>query len=276
MFRTAAVLLIVTATSGCRARVQHGLEERDANEIVSALAARGFDAGKVPEKARKPSWAVEVARGQATDAVRVLSELQLPRPARALTRELVTQSALVDSPSAERARQLEGVEGDLEQAFESLDGVASAAVELAVPLAPPRPGQPQPATRASVLLRVRPDAQTRLAEQREALRGLVAGSVEGLRAEEVALFIDVAQVRAPLVVQTIGPPRQLIWGLLSAMLLFAAGFIFLLLRQVFAAAPRQAARAAAPSAAAPARKKSSTPRQPNLPPTFIRAPQRAA
>ena len=93
----------------------------------------------------------------------------------------------------------------------------------------------------------------------------------------MTLFIDVAQVRAPLVVQMTGPSRPLIWSLLSAMLLFAAGFIFLLLRQAFApsspAVPKAPKGAAAP---APARKKSSTPVQPNLPPTFIRSPQRAA
>lgn len=272
----ALCLFLLLAVAGCRARVQHGLDERDANEIVSALASRGFDPQKVPEKGRKPTWAVEVGSGHATEAVRVLTELKLPRPARSLTRELVTQPGLVESPSAERARQLEGVEGDLEQALESLDGVASAAVELAVPLTAPRAGQPQAPARASVLLRVQPDAQKHLVEQREALRGLVAGSVDGLRADDVTLVIDAAQVRAPTLVQTVGPPKALVWALLAAMLAFAGGFIFLLLRQAWVTPAAAAARSRkAPSPVT----REATPRQPAAPvlaPTFVRAPARAA
>lgn len=272
----ALCFLLFLAVTGCRARVQHGLDERDANEIVSALASRGFDPEKIPERGRKPTWAVEVGNGHATEAVRVLTELKLPRPARSLTRELVNQPGLVESPTAERARQLEGVEGDLEQALESLDGVASAAVELAVPLTAARAGQPQPPARAAVLLRVQPDVQKHMVEQRDALRGLVAGAVEGLRAEDVTLVIDAAQVRSPTLVQTVGPPKALVWALLVAMLAFAGGFIFLLLRQAWAvSAAARAPRAKAPTA--PTREKTPQPAAPPaLAPTFVRAQARAA
>jgi type III secretion protein J len=276
MRRLALMLCLLFATAGCRAQVQHGLEEKDANEIVSVLAMRGFDVAKLPEKGRKPTWAIEVNKNQASDATRVLTELKLPRPPRASTRELVSQPGLVETPTAERARQLEGVEGDLELALESLDGVASAAVELAVPLAPPRAGQAPAPTRASVLLRVQPDAQVRLTEQRDALRGLVAGAVEGLKIDDVTLFIDSTVPHSPTLVQTIGPPRSLVWALLVAMLLFAGGFIYLLLRQAFgpSAATAKAKKAAKSSNAA-----EPTPPQvpaPILSRTFIRAPQRAA
>ena len=267
-------LLLLTAATGCRARVQSGLEERDANEIVSALASRGFEASKVPEKGRKPTFSVEVGGSNVTEAVRVLNELKLPRPARSLTRELVAQPGLVESPSAERARQLEGIEGDLEQALESLDGVASAAVELAVPLTPPRAGQPQPPARASVLLRVQADSQKRITEQRESIRALVSGSVEGLRIDDVTLFIDSAQVRVPTLVQTIGPPRPLVWALLIAMLAFAGGFIYLLLKQAWGepvlAAPVK------PAAPAPAKAKEPVVPAPAFARTYVRSSPKAA
>ncbi len=279
MFRALCLLLVVSAL-GCKARVQTGLDERDANEIVSALAARGFEAAKVPEKGRKPTFAVDVGNDNATEAVRVLNELKLPRPPRSVTRDLVSQPGLVESPSAERSRQLEGVEGDLEQALESLDGVASAAVELAVPLAAPRAGQPQPPTRASVLLRVQPDAQRRIQEQRESIRGLVAGSVEGLRLDDVTLLIDTAQVRSPTLVQTIGPPKPLVWALLVAMLTFAAGFIWLLLKQAWAipAAPAPARTlpvAAKSQAARAAPERETAQKSPALARTLVRSQQAA-
>jgi type III secretion protein J len=271
MSRVLCVLLLIAA-AGCRARVQSGLEERDANEIVSALASRGFEASKTPEKGRKPTFSVEVGSSNVTEAVRVLNELKLPRPARSLTRELVAQPGLVESPTAERARQLEGVEGDLEQALESLDGVASAAVELAIPLTPPRAGQPSPPARASVLLRVQADAQKRIDEQRESIRALVAGSVEGLRIDDVTLFIDAAQVRVPTLVQTIGPPKPLVWAVLVAMLAFAAGFIYLLLKQAWGE-PVFPAPVPAP---APPRSKEPVVPAPALARTFVRTSAKAA
>jgi type III secretion protein J len=136
-----AALLLLTA---CRAQIQHGLDERDANEIVTELHARGFDAQKVPEKGKKPTWAIELDDGKATDALRVLTELKLPRKPRKTTQALVESASLIETPSAERLRQLEAQEGDLEEALETMDGVKSAAVELVV-AAPPRPGSlPRP------------------------------------------------------------------------------------------------------------------------------------
>src|SRR5215510_1879393 len=66
-------LAIVLA--GCSARVQHGLDERQANEIQTVLVERGFRARKVVEDGRPPTWAVEVEPSDAADAVRVLAEL---------------------------------------------------------------------------------------------------------------------------------------------------------------------------------------------------------
>jgi type III secretion protein J len=39
--------------SACSTQLQHGLDEREANEIVSVLVARGFEVKKVPEKGKK-------------------------------------------------------------------------------------------------------------------------------------------------------------------------------------------------------------------------------
>ena len=132
-----AAVFFLTA---CSSQIQHGLDERDANEIVSALVARGFEVRKVAEKGKKPTWAIELDDTQATEAMRVLNELKLPRPARLKTQTLAQSVGLIDTPSAERLRQLEAQEGDIEESLETMDGVASAAVELVVP-PPPRPGQ---------------------------------------------------------------------------------------------------------------------------------------
>jgi type III secretion protein J len=183
------LLLAVVLSAACSSPVQHGLEERDANELVSALVTRGFRARKSPEKGRKPTWAVEVDDAEATEALQVLTELKLPRPPRTTTRSIVQSPGLIETPAGERLRQLEAQEGDLEEALETLGGVTQASVELAVPPAP-RPGQPPTPSRAAVLLRVRPEALEHLAQTRAELQGLVAAGVDGLRAEDVVLVLD--------------------------------------------------------------------------------------
>jgi type III secretion protein J len=206
----ALVALLVTA---CGSTIQHGLEERDANELVSVLVARGFHAAKAPEQGKRPTWAVEVDAAEATEALRVLTELKLPRPARATTRSLVESPGLIETPAGERLRQLEAEEGDLEEALETMTGVTQASVELVVP-GPPRPGQPASPSKAAVLLRVHPEALDRLAQARGELKALVAGGVEGLRAEEVVLVLDPVTLLPPVPPErAVGPGRPLLVAL---------------------------------------------------------------
>ncbi len=187
-FRTVTLTAAFFLTA-CSSQIQHGLDERDANEIISALVARGFEAKKVAEKGKKPTWAIELDDSQATEAMRVLNELKLPRPARLKTQTLAQSVGLIDTPAAERLRQLEAQEGDIEESLETMDGVASVSVELVVP-APPRPGQLATPSKASVLVRVQPIALEKLQMQRAELRALVAAAVEGLKPDDVVLVID--------------------------------------------------------------------------------------
>jgi type III secretion protein J len=233
--RRLALLVLLAALGGCRAQVQHGLEERDANEVVSALISRGFDARKVAEKGKKPSWAIELDEEHANDALRILTELKLPRPARTTTREVTAQVGLIETPSAERLRQMEALEGDIEQMLEGMDGVASAGVELVVP-APSRPGQAAIASKASALLRVHPASLERIQQQRDSLRTLIAASVESLKPEDVVVVIDAVttQISAPAAAEAV--PDKLRWvvvpmGILLTVLASALIFVALRLRR---------------------------------------------
>lgn len=198
MNRSLRSLILAAAflLSACSTQIQHNLEERDANEIVSALVARGFEVRKVAEKGKKPTWAIELDDAQATEAMRVLNELKLPRPPRLKTQTLAQNVGLIDTPSAERLRQFEALEGDIEESLETMDGVASVSVELVVP-APPRPGQSPVPSKASVLVRVQPIALEKLQMQRAELRALVAAAVEGLLPDDVVLVIDPVTIPSP-------------------------------------------------------------------------------
>ena len=195
--RTALLLLpgLLLGGAGCSARVQHGLDERQANEIQTVLMERGFRARKVVEDGRPPTWAVEVEPSDAADAVRVLAELGLPRTRPAGIRELL-KPGLVPDPVEQHALLLEAQSGELARTLEAVDGVLSARVHLVRP-APTRSGAPGAPTKAAVYLRARPAAALHLHAMQEDLRALVAGSVEGLEPGAVTLVVSEAVSAVP-------------------------------------------------------------------------------
>lgn len=250
MNRPFRALILTTAFffTACSTQIQHGLDERDANEIISALVARGFEAKKVAEKGKKTTWAIELDDNQATEAMRVLNELKLPRPARLKTQTLAQSVGLIDTPSAERLRQLEAQEGDIEESLETMDGVASVAVELVVP-APPRPGQLAMPSKASVLVRVQPIALEKLQMQRAELRALVAAAVEGLKADDVVLVIDPVTIPTPPAREEPAGMRPLVIVLGLCLSLVALAVVFLSWR--LRSSQRVAATTPAPPTPAP-------------------------
>jgi type III secretion protein J len=186
----ALVVALVGCLLGCQARIQHGLDERQANELLTVLADRGITAEKVQEDGKKPTWSIEVGRDQAASAVRVLAELDLPKHPAPGFSEVFGQGSLVPTPTEERAMYVQALSGEVARTLESLEGVVSARVHLVLP-PPSRPGSPAPfLAKASAFLRVRPGARERLGSQDKALRELVSGSVEGLNPDMVTLLLD--------------------------------------------------------------------------------------
>ena len=207
---------LLAGTASCAARVQHGLDERQANEIQTVLMERGFRARKVVEDGRPPTWAVEVESSDAADAVRVLAELGLPRARPAGIRELL-KPGLVPDPVEQHALLLEAQSGELARTLEAVDGVLSARVHLVRP-APTRAGVPGALTKAAVYLRARPTAAFHLRAMQEDLRALVAGSVEELEPGAVTLVVSevvsAVPARVPVPVRSGWTPALLGTGVL--------------------------------------------------------------
>ena len=191
----ARLLPAIVLLLGCSARVQHGLDERQANEIQTVLTERGFRATKAVEDGRPPTWAMEVDPADAADAVRVLAELGLPRARPAGVRELL-RPGLVPDPVEQHALLLEAQAGELARTLEAVDGVVSARVHLVRPQ-PARAGAATPPTKAAVYLRARPSAAAHLHSRRDELRGLVAGAVEGLEPSGVTLVVSEVVTTVP-------------------------------------------------------------------------------
>ncbi|MCP3103309.1 flagellar M-ring protein FliF [Myxococcus sp. K15C18031901] len=188
------LFLLWLGAVGCRERIQHGLDERQANELQSVLIERGLEARKVPEPGKKPTWAIEVPDEHASDAVRVLSELGLPRPAAEVGCDVFGGSGLVRTPVEEGLCRVRVLERGLEKTLQTVEGVLLARVHLVVP-APPRPGVAPIPSKASAMLRVMPGSAARVRQSAETLKALLAGGVEGLSPEAVSLLVDEVQVR---------------------------------------------------------------------------------
>lgn len=240
--QTAILMAFFALSSACSARIQQGLEERQANEIISALSERGIEATKELEGGKKPTWAIEVSRGDSTDAVRLLTELGLPRVRVDGFGDVFGKGSLVPTATEERALYLQALSGELSRTLESMEGVTSARVHLVLP-PPPRPGQPTVESKASAFLRVRPGARARLQNRDEELKALIAGSADGLRIDNVTILLDEI-VPAPIKTDTRSPAearlRAVAFVLFGLVLVLAALVVFLVLRL-------RAFRASAPS-----------------------------
>jgi type III secretion protein J len=178
--------LALVALAGCKVELQHGLDEEQANEMVSALEGHGVAAEKEPQ-GRGEGWLVSVPSGEATRAWQVLRASGLPRrPVRGFE-EVFGDPGLIPSPLEEQARLQEALAGDLERSLMAMDGVLDAHVHLVVPtqepLAPSR--GPLPVAGAAVLLVYAAEGSGRVGPDVDAVRRLVAGAVAGLSPDAV-------------------------------------------------------------------------------------------
>ena len=188
--------VLVCTLAGCSTSVLHGIDERSANEATAALERAGIGAEKVPDDtmggaAAGATFTIRVTGGDASRAVDLLHALGLPRQPRRGYAETYGQPSLIPTPSEERARYLNATAGEIEKTLETIDGVVSARVHLALeerdPLA--LDDKPREGSRAAVLLKARPGAAP-VAERD--VQKLVAGSVAGLEPEAVGVVVTAA------------------------------------------------------------------------------------
>lgn len=234
LFAISAALLVLV---GCRAQLHHGLDEAEANGIQNALRDHGIESKKVQEKGKKPTYAIEVDESVAADAQRILTELELPRPRLDGLAAMSDSASVVPTATEEHLRKVKALSEEVALTLQSVDGVTSARVLLALP-PPPRPGQVPSLPKASAFLRVRPGAIDRLEPMRADLSKLVAGSVEGLSSEQVTVVLQEISRPNRAAPQEAGAGRHrfllLALGLTVAGLLLGLVFLTLRLRSLSA------------------------------------------
>jgi len=207
MLRSGLLLLApLVWVLGCAVPVAADLDEPQANQVVLALSHGGIAAEKQTDSRSDDRWQVEVARGDAPGALAVLAEQGLPSPPAPGVLDALGPSSLVPSRTREHARVVAGTAAEIEQTLRRVDGVVTAHVHLAVPLADAW-ATPSDATSptAAVLLRYR-GSSSPLDEPQ--IRRLVAGAVTDLDPERVAVVsspvVETAPAAAPQLVR-VGP-----------------------------------------------------------------------
>ncbi|MGZ3418982.1 MAG: hypothetical protein ACXWUG_28425 [Polyangiales bacterium] len=198
-------LIAVAALVGCTREIAAGLEEGEANRGVVALAHAGVDAEKVADTQAEGKYRLVVGRDEATIAISVLANEEIPRP-----KQVVASQGLVPSPEAERAARILAISSQIERTLGSVDGVHDARVHLDVPvndalLASLGGDEKLPKPTASVLIRHRSSSPPMAIED---VKKIVAGAVSGLRPEAVAVvFVPVpkAQTAGDREIAHLGP-----------------------------------------------------------------------
>lgn len=182
--------LVASLLAGCSPEpLLHGLDEHQANEVLVALDEGGIPGAKGREDGAEGGFAIEVARGDAARARRLLSERDLPRSAPAGFDGVFAKGSLVPTPTEEHALYLHALAGELSRSLEALDGVVGARVHLGLPQPDPfRPGE-RPPPRAAVLVRCRASSCAAVRALEPGIRELVAGAADGLTAASVAVVI---------------------------------------------------------------------------------------
>lgn len=127
-----ASLLLALVLSGCRTELLANLSQRQANETIALLQRHGIEAQKAD--LGKGRFRVDVSKGDFAEAVGLLERNQLPTKDNMSIADLFPTDSLVNSPAAERARLISGLEQRLEQTLRSIERVLSARVHLSYPL----------------------------------------------------------------------------------------------------------------------------------------------
>lgn len=189
----ALVVLNLTACSES-VSLQAGLNDNDANEIVSALNKSGIEARK---QRNKEGVALLVSSEDISRASQVLHELGLPQPKTPDLGDLF-KPGMIETPMQERIRYIYGLSGELEHTLRQFDNVVIARVHVVLPerIAPGEPIQP---SSAAVFVKYAPPFDEDIAIPR--IRRLIASSIPGLAStdnkDKVSVVLSQSSIKAP-------------------------------------------------------------------------------
>lgn len=191
-----SLLLVLLLLAGCGSQtvIVHGLDEREANEILTYLNGRSIKAEKVAAATAgggantAPKWNITVDSTDANEAMGVLNAVGLPRRPEENLLGIFTNSGLVPSDTQEQIRYQAGLASQLSSVIRKFDGVIDADVQLSFPKEDPlNPQASKNLVSAAVYVKhngVLDDPNSHLESK---IRRLVANSVPNLLFDNVTV-----------------------------------------------------------------------------------------
>jgi type III secretion protein J len=191
--------------AGCSLELEHGLDERQANQVATLLESAGIAADKSIEDGAGNTFKITVPRADAPRAFALIESHDLPRRGQKGLAETFSGGGILPSAVEERARLGAALSAELEHTLEGLPGVTAARVHLALPEVDALSGEgARPRPTASVLLK----STTPLPIADSDVKKLVAGAVNGLQAADVSVVMaNVPAAEAPMAFDHVGPVR---------------------------------------------------------------------
>lgn len=204
----AALLLGCLALAGCssKANLQVGLNDSDANEIVTLLTRYGIDAQKVTTK---EGVTLTLNTNDISRATTAMQAAGLPRRQLSDLGQIFKKDSMISTPLEERIRYIHGLSAELESTLQQFDRVVSARVHVVLPerIAPGEAIQP---SSAAVFVKYQPPMDEDTIVPR--IRQLVASSIPGLSGEggraKVSVVMAATDTTVPVIEwSNIGPFR---------------------------------------------------------------------
>lgn len=195
------LLASVLAGCGSQKTIVNGLDEKEANEILVYLAAKGIDANKVPAATsdaggagKEVLWNITVDSGQSIEAMALLNQVGLPRRRGQNLLGIFSTSSLVPSGMQEKVRYQSGLAEQIASTIRKIDGILDADVQISFPEEDPlNPTAPKGKITASVYVKhngILDDPNSHLVTR---IKRLVAGSITGLDYDNVTVIGDRAR-----------------------------------------------------------------------------------
>ncbi len=185
----AVLLLLLVLLAGCsKQNLYANQSEQHANEMIAVLGENGIEAAK--SEGEEGTYNIDVSQSDFAKAIEILRSRGLPREQFESLGTIFKPGGLNETPLAQRARLTYGLQQELNQTINEIDGVVNARVQLAMPT-PNALGQEAKPSSASVLVKYRTGFDLR--SQTSAIKALVANGVEGLNYDDVSVVMVPAQ-----------------------------------------------------------------------------------
>lgn len=190
VYRLAISVLLLSAVACGQKKIEllTGLDENNANLVISALLSHGIQSAKLREE---ENLTVIIAEKDIAESIAILNAKGLPNANRQTLGEIFKKEGMISTPLEERARYIYALSQELEFTLSKIDYVVLTRVHivLAERIAPGQPVQP-----ASAAVFIKHKAQLDPDTVEKKVKRLVAASVPSL-AENVDSKVTISFIK---------------------------------------------------------------------------------